>query len=36
MASSILGSLKLVSAIRENNFDAIVIRRKKMIEKIQK
>ncbi len=35
MASSILGSLKLVNAVRENSFDAFVIRRQKMITKIK-
>lgn len=34
MASSVLGSLKLVSAVRESNQDVVLIRRQKMLLKL--
>jgi hypothetical protein len=35
MASSVLGSLKLVNAVRENSLDVVLIRRQKMTTKIK-
>lgn len=35
MASSVLGSLKLVSAVRESNQDVVLIRRQKMAMKLK-
>ena len=35
MASSVLESLKLVNAVRENSFDVVLIRRQKMTTKIK-
>lgn len=34
MGSSVLGSLKLVSAVRESNQDVVLIRRQKMVTKL--
>lgn len=35
MGSSVLGSLKLVSAVRQNNQDVVLIRRQKMVTKLK-
>lgn len=34
MVASVLGSLKLVSAVRSNNFDTVLVRRQKCIAKL--